>query len=276
MIAAAIPESNGRKKVVLPERRDYLSYSAVRTFQSCPLKYRFRYVDGLPEACTSSSLVFGSAIHAAIEAYFQARLVDDPLPDLDVLMASYRQYWQANQTVPIQFGATDSPESCEQLAQRMLARFLASDLAQPEGRIIGIEEELRGELVPGVPDLLGRVDLILETDDHVVIQDFKTARSAWSPDQAEESAEQLLLYGDLVQRLVPGKDLKLRFAIITKAKEPKVQVLDAAFDGERLDRTKQVFKTVWSAIKAGHFYPSPSPMTCTGCGYRSACTAWRG
>jgi len=276
MIAAAIPESNGRKKVVLPERRDYLSYSAVRTFQSCPLKYRFRYVDGLPEACTSSSLVFGSAIHAAIEAYFQARLVDDPLPDLDVLMASYRQYWQANQTVPIQFGATDSPESCEQLAQRMLARFLASDLAQPEGRIIGIEEELRGELVPGVPDLLGRVDLILETDEHVIIQDFKTARSAWSPDQAEESAEQLLLYGDLVQRLVPGKDLKLRFAIITKAKEPKVQVLDAAFDGERLDRTKQVFKTVWSAIKAGHFYPSPSPMTCTGCGYRSACTAWRG
>jgi putative RecB family exonuclease len=268
MIAAANSELSGR--------RDHLSYSAVRTYQSCPLKYRFRYVDGLPEACTSSSLVFGSAIHAAIEAFFQARLVDAPLPNLEALMEGYRQYWQANQSVPIQFGATDSLESCEQLAQRMLAKFLASDLAQPEGCIIGIEEELRGELVPGVPDLLGRADLILETDDHVVIQDFKTARSAWSLDQADESAEQLLLYGDLVRRLVPGKDLKLRFAIITKAKEPKVQVLEVAFDGARLDRTKQVFKTVWSAIKAGHFYPSPSPMTCTGCGYRSHCTAWRG
>lgn len=147
---------------------------------------------------------------------------------------------------------------------------------QPEGRIIGIEEELLGELVPGVPDLLGRVDLLLVTDDHVTIQDFKTARSSWNAEQAEESAEQLLLYGDLVRRLVPGKALKLRFAVITKTNEPKVQVLDAEFDGKHLDRPKQVFKTVWSAVQAGHFYPSPSPMTCSDCGYRSHCTAWRG
>jgi len=261
---------------VLPGRRDYISYSAIRTFQSCPLKYRFRYIDGLPESCTSSSLIFGSSIHAAIEAYFQALLVGEPPPDLEALMATYQQCWRANQTEQIQFGASESAESLQQLAQRMLAKFLASELVQPEGRIIAIEEELRGELVPGVPDLLGRVDLLLETDEHVVIQDFKTARSAWSPDQAEESAEQLLLYGDLVRRLVPGKALKLRFAVITKTKEPKVQVLDAEFDAERLDRTKQVFKTVWSAIQAGNFCPSPSPMTCSGCGYRSLCTAWRG
>lgn len=49
-----------------PGIRDYLSYSAVRTFQSCPLKYRFRYVDGLHEDSVSSSLIFGSAIHAAV------------------------------------------------------------------------------------------------------------------------------------------------------------------------------------------------------------------
>lgn len=268
MIAVAVPEFTGR--------RDYISYSAMRTFQACPLKYRFRYIDGLPESCTSSSLVFGSAIHAAIETCFRALLAGEPLPDLDALMATYQQCWRANQTEQIQFGASESVESLEQLARRMLAKFLASDVVQPEGRIIGIEEELRGELVPGVPDLLGRVDLLLETDEHVIIQDFKTARSAWSPDQAEESAEQLLLYGDLVRRLVPGKALRLRFAVITKTKDPKLQILDTDFDAERLERTKGVFKAVWSAVQAGHFYPSPSPMSCSGCGYRSHCTAWRG
>jgi CRISPR/Cas system-associated exonuclease Cas4 (RecB family) len=55
-----------------------------------------------------------------------------------------------------------------------------------------------------------------------------------------------------------------------------VQVLDAPFEADRLERMKHVFQTVWSAIQAGHFYPSPSPMTCSGCGYRSQCTAWRG
>ena len=48
-----------------PPTRDYLSFSAVRTFQGCPLKYRFRYIDGLPEDCVASSLVFGSAIAAS-------------------------------------------------------------------------------------------------------------------------------------------------------------------------------------------------------------------
>lgn len=268
MIAAALP--------VLSGRRDYLSYSAMRTFQSCPLKYRFRYIDGLPERCTSSSLVFGSAIHGAIEAYFHALLVGNPLPDMDALMETYRQCGQANQTEQIQFGASESAELLEQLAQRMLAKFLASDVVQPEERIIGIEEELRGELIPGLPDLMGRVDLILETDDHVIIQDFKTARSAWSFEQAEESAEQLLLYGDLVRRLVPGKALKLRFAVITKTKDPKVQILDTPFDTDRLRRAKQVFQHVWLAIQSGYYYPAPSPMSCQGCGYRSYCTSWRG
>ena len=268
MIAAAIPE---------PVRsRDYLSFSAMRTFQSCPLKYRFRYIDGLPESCTASSLVFGSAIHAAVETVFRAQLCGEPVPDLEALMAVYCSSWQAGQTATIQLGASETSESLEQLARRMLQRFLDSELVRPEGRIIGIEEEFRGELVPGVPDLLGRVDLLLETATDLVIQDFKTARSVWDADQAYESAEQLLLYAELVRRVMPGKPLKLRFAVLTKTREPKVQVLDAPFEADRLERMKHVFQTVWSAIQAGHFYPSPSPMTCSGCGYRSQCTAWRG
>jgi hypothetical protein len=47
--------------------RDYVSWSALSTFRTCPLKYKFRYVDGLPEEGVSSALVFGTGIHTAIE-----------------------------------------------------------------------------------------------------------------------------------------------------------------------------------------------------------------
>jgi hypothetical protein len=67
-------------------------------------------------------------------------------------------------------------------ADRLLRAFLNSDFSQPAGTIIGIEEELRGELVPGCPDLLARVDLLVETDDALIVQDFKTSRSSWSND----------------------------------------------------------------------------------------------
>ena len=92
----------------------------------------------------------------------------------------------------------------------------------PHGHIIGVEEELRGNVLPGCPDLLARLDLIMETDDDVVITDLKTSRSRWSQQQVEDSADQLLLYSELVRELVPGKPLKLQFVVVTKGKQPVV------------------------------------------------------
>ena len=264
------------KSVPPPLRRDYLSYSAVRTFQGCPLKYRFRYIDGLPEACVSSSLVFGSAIHAAVEFFFRQQLSGEAEPRLEALLDVYQQSWRGRSQQEVRFTKSETVDSLHGLAARMLKAFLASDLTQQPGRVIGVEEELRGELSAGMPDLLGRVDLLLETDEEVVVQDFKTSRSAWRAEQAEEYSEQLVLYGELARRLVPGKTIRLQFAVITKTQDPKVQLLEASFSETKLDRTRRVFESVWSAIAAGHFYPAPSFMQCTGCGYRSQCKAWSG
>ena len=104
------------------------------------------------------------------------------------------------------------------------------------------------------------------------MQDFKTSRSAWTEHQAEDQAEQLLLYADLARRLVPGKQLRLQFAVITKAKAPKVQLLEAAFDENRLDRTKRVFESVWSAIQSGIFYPVNTGRKVQRCSVRK-CSA---
>jgi hypothetical protein len=44
-------------------------------------------------------------------------------------------------------------------------------LAPPQGNILGVEETLRERLIPGLPDILGRIDLIAETDEAIVITD---------------------------------------------------------------------------------------------------------
>ena len=61
--------------------RDYISWSAISTFRTCPLKYKFRYIDGLPEESVSSALVFGTGIHTAIEQHFQAILSGEEKSD---------------------------------------------------------------------------------------------------------------------------------------------------------------------------------------------------
>jgi CRISPR/Cas system-associated exonuclease Cas4 (RecB family) len=125
-----------------------------------------------------------------------------------------------------------------------------------------------------MPDLLGIVDLLVETDDTLTVIDFKTSRSSWSLDQAIDSSEQLLLYCDLARRMVPGKTLRLKFAVLTKTKEPVIQQIDLPFHQEQLDRTKHAVSAIWAAIETGNFYPNPTPMQCPGCSYRSQCAAW--
>ena len=124
--------------------RDYVSFSALSTYQRCPLQHHFRYVAGLPEATVSASLVFGSAIHRAAEFHFRELLSGNPAPDLDTLLDCYQQEWRDRDGTPISFPKRDDVDSLGQLAERVLTAFRDSDVADPQGTILGVEEELRG------------------------------------------------------------------------------------------------------------------------------------
>jgi putative RecB family exonuclease len=254
--------------------RDYGSWSAISTFRTCPLKYKFRYVDGLPEESVSSALVFGTGIHTAVEQHFQAILSGDPKPDLDALLFAYRSAWLPHDPDAIQFGSSETRASLDALAARMLTAFLNSPTASVQGRVLGVEEEVRGMLAEGVPDLYGRVDLLTEDDDRLVITDIKTSRGKWSAEQVEDSGEQLLLYSHLASEIAPGKKIATRFLVLTKTKEPVIEEHVREVNPTAVKRTLAGVERVWRAIESGVFYPAPSTMNCSGCGYRAACRTW--
>lgn len=256
--------------------RDYLSYSAITTYQGCPLRYMFRYIAGLPERTVSASLVFGSAIHRAAELHFNELLAGNEPPPLDALVGEYDRHWQEADPQTVQFGKDDDVESLGGLAAKMLGAFQTSSIAVPAGRIIGVEEELRGAVVTGCPDVLGRIDLLVETVDELVVTDLKTSRSKWSRKQADDSAGQLLLYHELVRDFAPRKRIRLQFAVLTKAKEPAIDLHEVPVDRRSIDRTKRIVERVWNAIDTKVFYPAPSPMQCPSCSFRSECRAWTG
>ncbi|MFM8702713.1 MAG: RecB family exonuclease [Planctomycetia bacterium] len=256
--------------------RDYISWSALSTFRTCPLKYKFRYVDGLPEESVSSALVFGTGIHTAVEQHYQAILSGDPKPDLDALLFAYRSAWLPHDPDAIEFGSTETRASRDALATRMLTAFVASPAASVQGRVLGVEEESRGMLVEGMPDLYGRVDLLTEDADRLVITDIKTSRSKWSQEQVEDSGEQLLLYSHLASEIAPGKKVQTRFLVLTKTKEPQIEEHTREVEPAAVKRTLAGVERVWRAIESGVFYPAPSTMSCSSCGYRVACRAWQG
>jgi len=256
--------------------RDYISFSAIRTYQTCPLRYYFRYVAGLSEESVAAALVFGSAIHRAIEHHFLALMAGQNAPSMAALMAAYEAGWQDREAVPIRFGKEETQEGLRAMARRMLEVFAASPFALPTGGIVAVEQPLRGTIVSGVLDLLGRVDLLIEKPAELVVVDWKTSRARWNAEQVDDAAEQLLLYAELARDLAPGKRLRLEFAVITKAKDATIERHSCLPNPHRTERTKRVVERVWRAIDAGHFFPAPSPVNCAGCPFRGPCKAWTG
>ena len=131
-------------------------------------------------------------------------------------------------------------------------------------------------LVQGVPDLYGRVDLLTEDDDTLTITDVKTSRGKWSQEQVEDSGEQLLLYSHLASEISPGKKIATRFLVLTKTREPQIEEHVREVNPAAVKRTLAGVERVWRAIESGNFYPAPSTMNCSSCGYRAACRKWVG
>jgi putative RecB family exonuclease len=131
-------------------------------------------------------------------------------------------------------------------------------------------------LVEGVPDLYGRVDLLTEDSDSLVVTDIKTSRGKWTQEQVEDSGEQLLLYSNLASEISPGKKIATRFLVLTKTKEPVIEEHVREVEPAAVKRTLAGVERVWRAIESGVFYPAPSTISCSSCGYRTACRAWAG
>ncbi len=275
MIAFGDPISDATAIAERLTGRSYLSWSAISTFLKCPLRYKFHYLDQLPEEFVSSNLIFGSAIHSALDAYFQEHLAARRSLDLDALLAVYRESWSEIDLLNVRFSKTETMTGMSELAERMLQAFLDSELSKPEGSIIGIEEEFQAPVIAECPDLFARLDLMVEDSTTMTITDFKTARSRWSPAETNASEGQLLIYHELV-RQITDRPIRLQFAVITKTKTPDIELRTVDPDPQRIARIRRLIQNVWAGIQSGNYYPVPSAMNCPTCGYRERCLQWNG
>lgn len=259
--------------------RPYLSYSQVTTYQSCPLKWYFQYVAHRPHERVGSGLVFGSAIHSAVESHYRAMMAGEDRPDVDQLMNEFDASWNLEARAPIAFGKGESPESLRELAHNILVAFHESEWSNDKGTILGVEEEIRGTRSREIPDLLARLDLVMLQDDRLVIRDFKTSRSAWTSEKAEESAAQLRLYGDLASDLAESmgvQDVALEFVVVTKTRTPRIERHAVEPKKDQVDRLYRTMECIWRSMRAGHVYPVPSAMNCGMCPFQRACREWEG
>ncbi|MBH0774674.1 RecB family exonuclease [Nocardia bovistercoris] len=252
-------------------RRPALSPSRAMDFKQCPLKYRLRAIDRIPEQ-PSRHAVRGTVVHAVLE-------------DLYGLPAAERSPERADTLVAPAWDRTlaDSPEIAELVADDGLEPFLAEvrellvayyrledpTRFDPESREQLVEVELGdGVLLRGFVD---RIDLAPTGQLRVV--DYKTGRAP-GPNAETRALFQLKFYALVVLRTRGILPAQLR--LIYLADE---QILTYAPDEEELLRFERTLSALWEAIvsagRSGDFRPNPGWL-CGFCDYKAMCPEFGG
>ena len=178
---------------------DHLSFSSIKTYQSCPRKFAFRYIEKVPEEFKPATLLFGFAFHAAVERVHENRLQGLSVPPVEKLLSVFDKVWSCEASGSnVQYCKDEDETSARSLAQRMLAAYAEhakSELSAPDGtQIISIEHSNRFRILADVPPIESRIDLLELHGTDLVVSDLKSSRSRWNDAKVHESIPQLILY----------------------------------------------------------------------------------
>src|SRR5690606_2613978 len=268
-VAAAAPavDAAGAAAPALPS----LSPSRAADFKTCPLLYRFRSIDRLPETPTVEQ-ARGSLVHAVLERLFDLPAPERTRPAAAALVAG-----------PWQELTAQEPALVDALAQTPVEEFLASAgplldgyfaVEDPRRLEPGERESLVEAVVAERLQLRGYVDrLDVSPDGELRVVDYK---SGGAPREAFEARAlfQLKFYALVLWRTRGVVPRVLRLLYLRDA-----EVCDYSPEAEELRRFERTLLALWRAIgqatAAARFPPVPSRL-CDWCSYRHLCPAFGG
>jgi DNA helicase II / ATP-dependent DNA helicase PcrA len=243
----------------LPRRGDKrlsLSASDLDLYLTCPLKYKFARVFGIPQEPTINQR-FGILVHNVLERFHKE---DDGGEDgLQRLVGLYEAGWRRSG-----FGTSDDELQYRERGREALRLYWERERAS-EGDPVWLERKFDFRI--GEHHVRGRVDRVdrLPDGSHELI-DYKTGERKTAA--ALERDLQLALY-----RLAAREAWEIEagfgsYYYVLDAE--KVAVPTQPDDAERVERT---VLQVGEGVLSQDFEPRPSPTVCGWCDYRLICPA---
>lgn len=248
-----------------------LSPSRAGDFKTCPLLYRFRTIDRLPEP-PSLVATRGTLVHAVLERLFELPAAERTLQTARSLLPAAWERVQAEEPAVVEMFAAgtdgqDFADWVESAGGLLENYFRLEDPAriEPESREQLVEVDVDGLRLRGYVD---RLDVSPAGDIRVV--DYKTGSA---PREAFEAKAlfQLKFYALVLWRTrgVVPRQLKLMYLA-------DADTLTASFEADELERFERTIKAIWAAIERAtatqEFKPSPSRL-CAWCEHQALCPA---
>jgi DNA helicase-2/ATP-dependent DNA helicase PcrA len=256
---APAPEVPGLEDELWPPDRELvLSHRQVDDYQTCPLKYHYVHVLRIPLR-QHHAIVYGNALHKAVEFYLRRR-AGRAFTALEDVLRALDDAWRNEG-----FLSRAHEEQRKQAAVAALTRFYHEE--ESAGTRPGAVEQEFGVRV-GQTRVRGRLDRVDETDEGVVIVDYKSS-DVTEPTRAHERARdslQLKIYALAQERLtgrLPAR-VELRFleSGLTGVHRPTARDLAAA---------EAAVEATAAGLRARRFTATPGYQACRYCPYNQIC-----
>jgi putative RecB family exonuclease len=271
----AVRAERGRSTMVSEEvavrRRPALSPSRASDFKQCPLLYRFRAVDRLPET-PSLPQIRGTVVHAVLEQLYALPAVERvPAKAHELLAPTWAKL------------SEEAPELAELFAEASLEDWLASAdelidgyftledprRLEPEACELLVEAELpSGVLLRGYID---RLDVAPTGEIRVV--DYKTGAAPREIGEAK-ALFQMKFYALVLWRIRGVVPRQLRLMYLADRQSLAYQP-----DEAELTRFERTLDAIWQAVmraaKTGDFRPNKSRL-CDYCDHKAHCPEFGG
>ncbi|MFE9249278.1 RecB family exonuclease [Streptomyces sp. NPDC007088] len=274
-----------------------LSPSRASDFMQCPLLYRFRVIDRLPER-PSAAATRGTLVHAVLERLFDVPAAERTAPRARALVpGQWERLQQARPELAELFtdaAAEDGPraeapapagsressaasgaERLEQWlgeAERLVERWFSLEdptRLEPAERELFVEAELESGL--RLRGIIDRVDVAPTGEVRIV--DYKTGKAP-RPQFAEGALFQMKFYALVVWRLKGVVPRRLQLVYLGSG---EVRTYDPVV--EDLERVERKLHALWAAIEeataSGDWRPRPTKL-CGWCDHRSVCPEFGG
>jgi putative RecB family exonuclease len=254
--------------------RPALSPSRAADFKQCPLLYRFRAIDRLPEPPSPAQLR-GSVVHAALEQLYglpAAQRGQDTA--LGLLAPAWDRVVAEDPVLAEQLAPGQREELLAEAAKLLSGYYRLEDPTRfdPQCCEQRVEVELTdGTLLRGFVD---RIDVAATGEVRVV--DYKTGKA---PPEARAQAEfkamfQMKFYAVALLRSRGVLPTRLRLIYLADG-----QLLDYTPDLDELERFEKTLVAIWRAIQSagatGEFRTNRTRL-CDWCAHQSLCPEFGG
>ena len=254
-----------------PRSRPALSPSRASDFKQCPLKYRLRAIDRVPEPPTRAA-VRGTVVHAVLEDLFGLPAAErHPARAAELVPGAWDRV-RADRAGIDELVAEGGPEALfDEVRGLVESYYELEDPTRFEAH--AREERVEVELAGDIP-LRGFVDRIdVAANGLLRVVDYKTGRAP-GPMHEARALFQLKFYALMILRTRDIVPAQLRLIYLAD----KV-LLTYSPDRDELERFERILTALWQAIleagRTGDFPPNRNTM-CRFCDFQHLCPEFGG